>query len=123
MSASSSQTLPLSLPISLLATPSGAFSATKTSTSSLVPLPGIDFSFSNFQIVSQGFKIEEFLIINVGSANAIHHLASVEHVKNLKHFFWKNGGAMDQLDKYMFSDDDLDKVLYMLSFKEIIKIS
>ncbi|XP_057424193.1 TITAN-like protein [Lotus japonicus] len=42
-------------------------------------------------------------------ANAIHHLASVEHVKNLKHFFWKNGGAMDQLDKYMFSDDDLAK--------------
>lgn len=47
-----------------------------------------------------------------GSANAIRHLASVEHVKNLKHFFWKYGGAMDQLNAFMVSDDDVAKVLY-----------
>ncbi|KAE9604266.1 hypothetical protein Lal_00002284 [Lupinus albus] len=42
-------------------------------------------------------------------ANAIHHLASFEHVKNLKHFFWKYGGAMDQLNVFTVSDDDLAK--------------
>ncbi|XP_061371805.1 TITAN-like protein [Gastrolobium bilobum] len=42
-------------------------------------------------------------------ANVIRHLASVEHVKNLKHFFWKYGGAMDQLDTFKVSDDDLAK--------------
>ncbi|XP_014632002.1 TITAN-like protein isoform X1 [Glycine max] len=42
-------------------------------------------------------------------ANAIRHLASAEHVKNLKQFFWKYGGAADQLDAFMVSDDDVDK--------------
>ncbi|CAJ1975058.1 unnamed protein product [Sphenostylis stenocarpa] len=42
-------------------------------------------------------------------ANAIRHLASAEHVKNLKHFFWKYGAATDQLDAFMFSDDDVAK--------------
>ncbi|XP_061340203.1 TITAN-like protein [Gastrolobium bilobum] len=42
-------------------------------------------------------------------ANVIRHLASVEHVKNLKHFFWKYGGAMDQLDAFKVSNDDLAK--------------
>ncbi|QHN98256.1 TITAN-like protein [Arachis hypogaea] len=42
-------------------------------------------------------------------ANGIRHLASAEHVKNLKHFFWKNGGSVDQLDAFMVSDDDVAK--------------
>ncbi|RDX73302.1 TITAN-like protein, partial [Mucuna pruriens] len=42
-------------------------------------------------------------------ANAIRHLASAEHVKNLKHFFWKYGGPADQLDAFMVSDDDVTK--------------
>ncbi|CAL0319849.1 unnamed protein product [Lupinus luteus] len=42
-------------------------------------------------------------------ANAICHLASVEHVKNLKHFFWKYGGAVDQLNDFTVSDDHLAK--------------
>ncbi|XP_027335049.1 TITAN-like protein isoform X1 [Abrus precatorius] len=42
-------------------------------------------------------------------ANAIRHLASADHVKNLKHFFWKYGGAVDQLDAFMVSDDDVAK--------------
>ncbi|KAI5404638.1 hypothetical protein KIW84_051699 [Lathyrus oleraceus] len=41
--------------------------------------------------------------------SAIHHLASVEHVNNLKHFFWKYGGAMDQLDLFKVSDNDVAK--------------
>ncbi|WJX35015.1 hypothetical protein P8452_23064 [Trifolium repens] len=41
--------------------------------------------------------------------NAIRHLASVEHVKNLKHFFWKYGGNMDQLDVFTVSDNDVVK--------------
>ncbi|CAK8568118.1 unnamed protein product [Lathyrus sativus] len=43
------------------------------------------------------------------SENAIRHLASVEHVSNLKHFFWKYGGAMDQLDVFKVSDNDFAK--------------
>ncbi|KAL1340848.1 hypothetical protein AAHE18_09G044000 [Arachis hypogaea] len=42
-------------------------------------------------------------------ANGIRHLASAEHVKNLKHFFWKNGGSVDQLEAFMVSDDDVAK--------------
>ncbi|KAK8465751.1 hypothetical protein PHAVU_009G166301 [Phaseolus vulgaris] len=42
-------------------------------------------------------------------ANAIRHLASALHLKNLKHFFWKYGAAADQLDAFMFSDDDVTK--------------
>ncbi|TKY73642.1 TITAN protein [Spatholobus suberectus] len=45
------------------------------------------------------------------SANAIRHLASAEHVKNLKHFFWKYGVATDQLDAFMVSDDDVLRTL------------
>jgi len=48
------------------------------------------------------------------SANAIRHLASALHLKNLKHFFWKYGAAADQLDAFMFSDDDVTKVIYDL---------
>ncbi|XP_047167790.1 TITAN-like protein isoform X2 [Vigna umbellata] len=42
-------------------------------------------------------------------ANAIRHLASAQHVKNLRHFFWKYGAAANQLDAFMFSDDDVTK--------------
>jgi len=48
------------------------------------------------------------------SANAIRHLASVQHMKNLRHFFWKYGAAADQLDAFMFSDDDVTKVIHEL---------
>ncbi|XP_058786360.1 TITAN-like protein isoform X2 [Vicia villosa] len=41
--------------------------------------------------------------------SAIRHLASVEHVNNLKHFFWKYGGAVDQLDVFKVSDNDIAK--------------
>ncbi|XP_027904302.1 TITAN-like protein isoform X4 [Vigna unguiculata] len=83
MFVSSSTPLPLSIPNSLLAIASGVSSATKTSTNTPVPLPD--------------------------SANAIRHLASVQHMKNLRHFFWKYGAAADQLDAFMFSDDDVTK--------------
>ncbi|KAL2347044.1 hypothetical protein Fmac_001044 [Flemingia macrophylla] len=43
------------------------------------------------------------------SANAIRHLSSAEHVKNLKHFFWKYGGAADQLPAFMFTHHDVAK--------------
>ncbi|CAB4280501.1 unnamed protein product [Prunus armeniaca] len=39
--------------------------------------------------------------------NAINHLASAEHLKNLKHFLWKYGGGMDRLDTFRISEDDL----------------
>ncbi|KAJ1386191.1 coiled-coil domain-containing protein [Sesbania bispinosa] len=42
-------------------------------------------------------------------ASAIHHLASAEHMKNLKHFFWKYGGTMDQLDAFTVSENDVAK--------------
>ncbi|CAI8601981.1 unnamed protein product [Vicia faba] len=49
------------------------------------------------------------LVTSFACENAIRHLASVEHVNNLKHFFWKYGGAMDQLDVFKVSDNDIAK--------------
>ncbi|XAR67892.1 hypothetical protein NMG60_11002828 [Bertholletia excelsa] len=52
-------------------------------------------------------------IDGVGSSfaceNAIHHLASVDHLKNLKSFLWKYGGGMDQVNSFRISDEDLAK--------------
>ncbi|KAJ8752656.1 hypothetical protein K2173_005545 [Erythroxylum novogranatense] len=42
-------------------------------------------------------------------ANAIHHLASVDHLKNVKHFLWKYGGGMDGLDSFRVTEADLSK--------------
>ncbi|XP_028766185.1 TITAN-like protein isoform X2 [Neltuma alba] len=42
-------------------------------------------------------------------ANAISHLASVNHLKNLKQFSWKYGGSMDQLEAFTVSDADVAK--------------
>ncbi|XP_030542251.1 TITAN-like protein isoform X2 [Rhodamnia argentea] len=41
--------------------------------------------------------------------NAINHLAGADHLKNLKHFIWKYGGAMDHLDDFRILDDDVAK--------------
>ncbi|XP_015581343.1 TITAN-like protein isoform X2 [Ricinus communis] len=52
-------------------------------------------------------------IIEIGSsfacANAINHLASADHLKNLKHFLWKCGGGMDRLDTFRILESDVDK--------------
>ena len=45
------------------------------------------------------------------SGNAINHLASADHLKNLKSFLWKYGGKMDQVDSFRISEEDLAKVL------------
>ncbi|KAI3957057.1 hypothetical protein MKW92_047767 [Papaver armeniacum] len=42
-------------------------------------------------------------------SNAINHLASPEHLKNLKDFMWKNGGGMDRVDSFRVSESDLSK--------------
>ncbi|XP_044494162.1 TITAN-like protein isoform X2 [Mangifera indica] len=39
--------------------------------------------------------------------NAINHLASVDHLKNLKHFLWKYGSGMDRMDAFRISETDL----------------
>ncbi|KAL5858793.1 hypothetical protein ACOSQ4_000089 [Xanthoceras sorbifolium] len=41
--------------------------------------------------------------------NAINHLASVDHLKNLKHFMWKYGGAMDRVDAFRILEADVAK--------------
>ncbi|KAH7858482.1 hypothetical protein Vadar_024349 [Vaccinium darrowii] len=41
--------------------------------------------------------------------NAINHLASADHLKNLKNFLWKHGGGMDQVDSFRISEADLAK--------------
>ncbi|XVF49622.1 hypothetical protein PTKIN_Ptkin04bG0028200 [Pterospermum kingtungense] len=41
--------------------------------------------------------------------NAINHLASTDHLKNLKNFFWKYVGKMDRLDVYRILENDLTK--------------
>ncbi|XP_062115942.1 TITAN-like protein isoform X2 [Humulus lupulus] len=43
------------------------------------------------------------------ACNAIHHLASVSHLKNLKHFLWKNGGGMDCIDNFRITKADVTK--------------
>ncbi|KAJ9140162.1 hypothetical protein P3X46_030842 [Hevea brasiliensis] len=42
-------------------------------------------------------------------ANAINHLASEDHVKNLKHFLWKYGGEMNHMDAYRILEADVAK--------------
>lgn len=44
------------------------------------------------------------------SANAINHLASEDHAKNLKHFLWKYGGEMNHMDTYRILEADITKV-------------
>ncbi|KAA8540677.1 hypothetical protein F0562_024404 [Nyssa sinensis] len=52
-------------------------------------------------------------INEVGSSfacgNAINHLASVDHLKNLKGFLWKYGSGKDCVDSFMISEADLAK--------------
>ncbi|OVA09540.1 Coiled-coil domain-containing protein 84 [Macleaya cordata] len=42
-------------------------------------------------------------------SNAINHLASSEHLKNLKDFLWRYGGGMDRVDSFRVSETDLSK--------------
>ncbi|KAK7302246.1 hypothetical protein RJT34_13131 [Clitoria ternatea] len=73
-----------------------------------IPLSPQLASHNRFWCIFCDRNIDE-LSSTFACANAIRHLANVEHVKNLKHFFWKYGGAKDQLDAFMVSDDDLAK--------------
>ncbi|KAJ0963278.1 hypothetical protein J5N97_028400 [Dioscorea zingiberensis] len=41
--------------------------------------------------------------------NAIEHMASEEHLKNLKDFLWKHGGGMDRVESFRVSESDLCK--------------
>lgn len=45
------------------------------------------------------------------SENAISHLASADHLKNLKSFMWKHGGGMDRIDGFRISEADIAKVV------------
>ncbi|KAK4801767.1 hypothetical protein SAY86_022254 [Trapa natans] len=52
-------------------------------------------------------------VLEIGSSfacnNAINHLSSADHLKNLKHFLWKYGGVMDCLDSFRILDTDVRK--------------
>ena len=50
------------------------------------------------------------------SSNAIKHLASADHLKNLKHFLWKYGGDMERLNNYRILEADEAKVVASLYF-------
>ena len=52
----------------------------------------------------------------VNSYNAINHLASADHLKNLKHFLWKYGGGMDRMDAFRILEADVAKVLSYSNF-------
>ncbi|KAL5543901.1 hypothetical protein UlMin_007685 [Ulmus minor] len=41
--------------------------------------------------------------------NAINHLASADHLKNLKHFLWKYGGESNCIAKFRILEDDIAK--------------
>ena len=53
-------------------------------------------------------------------SNAIKHLASKDHLKNLKHFLWKYGGGMDKLDSFRITEPELAKVLHYLPEKIVL---
>lgn len=44
------------------------------------------------------------------SSNTIKHLASSEHLRNLKEFLRKHGGGMDRVDSFRVSEAELLKV-------------
>lgn len=46
------------------------------------------------------------------SEKGIRHLASADHLKNLKSFMWKYGGGMNKIDRFRFTEADLAKVLF-----------
>ncbi|KAL3512443.1 hypothetical protein ACH5RR_025160 [Cinchona calisaya] len=46
---------------------------------------------------------------SVACGNAIAHLGSAEHLKEVKSFLWKYGGGMDRLDLFRISDSDFAK--------------
>ncbi|KFK29025.1 hypothetical protein AALP_AA7G078700 [Arabis alpina] len=52
-------------------------------------------------------------IVELGSSfacsKAINHLASSDHLKNVKQFLWKHGPAMDCIDDFRFSEADVAK--------------
>lgn len=55
--------------------------------------------------------------------NAITHLASKDHLKNLKHFLWKYGGGMDKLDSFRITESELAKVIDYLTEKLVLLAS
>lgn len=60
----------------------------------------------------------------MNSYNAINHLASADHLKNLKHCLWKYGGGMDRLDTFRISEPDVAKVLcYSIYNQRLLNIS
>ncbi|XP_030476342.1 TITAN-like protein [Syzygium oleosum] len=72
------------------------------------PLRPEHVSRNRFWCVFCDIDIEE-LDSPFACGNAINHLAGADHLKNLKHFIWKNGGAMDRLDDFRILDDDVAK--------------
>ncbi|KAL8167104.1 hypothetical protein V2J09_008603, partial [Rumex salicifolius] len=57
--------------------------------------------FCEMDIDEQGSSFE--------SNNAIRHLASVDHLKKLKHFLWKYGGGMNKVDSFRVTESELSK--------------
>ncbi|KAL6601235.1 hypothetical protein ACP70R_007119 [Stipagrostis hirtigluma subsp. patula] len=71
------------------------------SSSSLPPRPGLWCPFCSTDLVS--------LDTRSACSNAIHHLASEEHLKGVKDFLRKHGGGMDQADSLRISEGELAK--------------
>ncbi|XP_010037416.2 TITAN-like protein isoform X2 [Eucalyptus grandis] len=65
-------------------------------------------SRNRFWCVFCDVDVEE-LDSSFACGNAINHLAGADHLKNLKHFIWKYGGAMDCLNDFRILDDDVAK--------------
>lgn len=65
-------------------------------------------SRNRFWCVFCDVDVEE-LDSSFACGNAINHLVGADHLKNLKHFIWKYGGAMDCLNDFRILDDDVAK--------------
>ncbi|XP_021905629.1 TITAN-like protein isoform X2 [Carica papaya] len=71
-------------------------------------LPSEYASRSRFWCIVCDEEIDE-LDSSFACCNAINHLASTDHLKNLKHFLWKYGVGMDRVDTFRILETDVSK--------------
>ncbi|PWA98278.1 hypothetical protein CTI12_AA021670 [Artemisia annua] len=69
---------------------------------------GVDFRKS-FWCVFCDVDVSEDIGCEFACEKAISHLASADHLKNVKSFIWKYGGGMDRVDHFRVSEADLAK--------------
>lgn len=72
----------------------------------------LDLGFCEIPCLMRVSSVSSFwlLWLVIRSSNAIHHLASEEHLRNVRDFLRKHGGGMDRVDSFRVSEAELLKV-------------